>query len=106
MPVTDDTQHELGIEDMIGDKRAAVLALAAQYGAVDVRVFGSVARGEAAPGSDIDFLVGGNPAWSLLDRIRFKQALERLLGCPVDVVTDRALHPRIRARVLEEARWL
>ena len=100
------TQTGLGIEELIGGRREDVLALAARYGVTHVRVFGSVARGEATENSDIDLLVRKTTAWSLLDRIRFQQALERLLGRPVDVVTERTLHPRIRERVLREAKWL
>ena len=100
------TRTGLGIQEIIGERREAVLALAARYGVTRVRVFGSVARGEATEDSDIDLLVTKNTAWSLLDRIRFQHALERLLGRPVDVVTEHALHPRIRERVLQEARWL
>jgi len=100
------TQTGLGIQEVIGDRREAVLALAARYGATRVRVFGSVARGEATPQSDVDFLVAKTSAWSLLDRVRFQQDLERLLGRAVDVVTEQALHPRIREQVLREARWL
>jgi predicted nucleotidyltransferase len=96
-------QRHQNIDDRLGDKRAQVLALAARYGATDLRVFGSVARGEAGPDSDIDILVKPNPDWSLLDRIQFKQALETLLGCPVDLITDPTLHPRLRERVLQEA---
>ncbi len=101
--MTNSTKPTLTIENILKSKREQVLALAAKHGAYNVRVFGSVARGEAGPASDIDFLIEPNPSWSLLDHIRFKQALEELLGIRVDVVTDKTLHPRIRARVLKEA---
>jgi len=52
-----------------------------------VRVFGSLARGEAGPDSDIDILVKRDPGRSLLDIVAIKQDLEDLLGCEVDVVT-------------------
>lgn len=101
--MTNKEQRRQNIDARFGDKRAQILALAAQYGATDLRIFGSVARGEARPDSDIDILVKPNPNWSLLDRIQFKQALEALLGCPVDLITDPTLHPRIRERILREA---
>lgn len=104
--MSDQSTTGLGIDDVIGDKRAAVIALAAQYGVSDVRVFGSVARGNATADSDIDLLVVENKEWSLLDRIRFQQALEQLLEHSVDVVTEHTLHPLIRNRVLQEAQWL
>ncbi len=101
--MADQAQNGLTIEDVIGEKRAQVMALASENGAYDIRIFGSVARGEATADSDIDILIGVNPTWSLLDRIRFKQALEDLLDIPVDVTTEATLHPRLRERVLKEA---
>jgi len=68
-----------------------------------VRLFGSVVRNEARKSSDVDLLVKMERGRSLLDRIALKQELEDLLGCKVDVVTERALHWYIRDRVLEEA---
>ena len=96
-------QHGLGIEDIIGDKRDEIIALAHKHGASDVRVFGSVARGEATEDSDIDFLVN----WDY-DRIsswggaELYIELEDLLGRKVDIGTESQLRPRIRARVLVE----
>jgi uncharacterized protein len=68
-----------------------------------VRVFGSAARGEAEPDSDIDFLVDFEPGRSLLDLSRLWQDLEELLGRQVDVVEPGGLHWYIRDRVLQEA---
>jgi predicted nucleotidyltransferase len=68
-----------------------------------VRVFGSVARGEADEQSDIDFLVELEPGRTLLDLGGLQYDLEQLLGRRVDVVTERGLKPRIRERVLREA---
>lgn len=79
------------------------MRLAAQYGARNVRVFGSVARGENDERSDIDFLVDLEPGRSLFDLGGLLMALQELLALPVDVVTERGLRPRIRDRVLEEA---
>ena len=84
-------------------ERAKILDLAAQYGAYNVRVFGSVARGEADSTSDIDFLVEMEPGRSLLDLGGLLMELQNLLDCPVDIVTDKGLRTRIRERVLAEA---
>jgi predicted nucleotidyltransferase len=84
-------------------KREAILDLCARHGATKVRVFGSVARGEAQEGSDLDLLVVFEEGRTLLDHARLKLALEGLLGVPVDVVSEGALAPRLRERVLREA---
>jgi predicted nucleotidyltransferase len=85
-------------------RRAEIVALAARYGASNVRVFGSVARGEATPASDVDLLVDQD--WSRLSGwggMGLIVALQDLLGCRVDVATVEELKPRIRQRVLREA---
>jgi uncharacterized protein len=69
-------------------RRAEIIAVAARFGATDVRVIGSVARSSATPTSDIDFLVSLDPGRSLLDLGPLQVALEELLGCAVHVVTD------------------
>lgn len=84
-------------------QRAAILRLAERRGARNVRVFGSVARAEAAPASDVDFLVEFEPGRSLLDHGGLVEDLKELLACPVDVLSDRGLRPRFRERVLREA---
>jgi predicted nucleotidyltransferase len=84
-------------------KREAILNLCARHGATKVRVFGSVARGEAQEGSDLDLLVVFEEGRTLLDHARLKLALEGLLGVPVDVVSEGGLAPRLRERVLREA---
>ena len=73
------------------------------YGVSNIRVLGSVARGEADEKSDIDLLVDMEPGRNLLDLIGFLKDLESLLGCKVDVVTEKGLRERIRERVLKEA---
>ena len=83
--------------------RAEILAAAARHGATNVRVFGSVARGDAGATSDVDFLVDFEPGRSLLDLAGLLVDLEDLLGHPVDVVTEPGLKARIRQRVLAEA---
>lgn len=84
-------------------KRREILKIAAQYGARDVRVFGSAARDDAGPDSDVDFLVTLEPDRSLLDHAGLILALEALLGCEVDVVVEQGLRPRMREHVLAEA---
>ncbi len=84
-------------------QRAETLRLAAEHGARDIRVFGSVARGEADASSDIDFLVEMGAGRSLLDLGGLLEDLRELLKQPVDIVTERGLKARIRERVLREA---
>lgn len=91
------------LAEAIRQRRADILRIAASHGARDVRVFGSVARGEAGPGSDVDLLVRLEPGHHLLDLVAIKQDLEDLLGCEVEVVTEAALSPYIRDQVLQEA---
>ena len=86
--------------------RSELLAIAERYGARDVRIFGSVARGEDTAESDVDLLVRFEKAATLLDQGRLIAELERLLGREVDVVSESGLKPRIRERVLAEARPL
>lgn len=90
-------------EQLLKEKRDAILGLCAKYGAHHVRVFGSVARGEADECSDLDFIVELEPGRSLFDLGGLQYELEQLLGCRVDVVTERSLKARIRERVLREA---
>jgi len=90
-------------EKLLKEKRLDILRIAAKYGAHHVRIFGSAARGEADELSDIDFLVDMEPRRSLLDLGGFQAELEALLGCRVDVVTEKGLKTRIRGRVLAEA---
>jgi uncharacterized protein len=84
-------------------RRRAILRIATQHGARSVRVFGSVARGESDPDSDIDLLVQMKPGSSLFDQAAMLVELRDLLGHDVDVVTEEALRDRMRARVLREA---
>ncbi|WP_008309754.1 nucleotidyltransferase family protein [Leptolyngbya sp. PCC 6406] len=95
------------LSEVLQKNRAQVLAIAAKHGAHNVRVFGSVARGEETRDSDIDFLVDYDPAkvtpWFpgglLMD-------WQDLLGCRVDILTDQGISPLIRERVLAEAKPL
>ncbi len=83
--------------------RAGILDLAMRHGARDVRVFGSLARGEGGEASDLDLLVTLGEDRSLLDLVGLKQDVEDLIHRPVDVVTEQALSPYLRERVLSEA---
>ena len=87
-------------------RRKEILETASRNGAVNVRVFGSVARGDNRPDSDIDFLVNLEPGRSLLDLARLLRELNILLDHPVDVITEAGLRPRIKSKVLKEARPL
>jgi len=91
------------IEDTLRLKRAEILRIAARHGARNVRVFGSAVRGEMRPESDVDFLVDVGQEHSPFFPGGLLSDLEDLLGCPVDVVTENALHWYIRERVLREA---
>jgi uncharacterized protein len=93
----------MDLDKILKDERKEILRIAASHGAQNVRVFGSLARGEAGPDSDIDILVELDHGRSLLDIIAIKQDLEDLMGCDVDVVTEAAISPYIREQVLKEA---
>jgi predicted nucleotidyltransferase len=93
----------MAVEDLLKAKREEILRVCAKYGAYNVQVFGSVARGESAEQSDIDFLVELEPGRTLFDLGGLQYDLEQLLGCRADVVTERGLKPRVRERVLREA---
>ena len=92
------------LKQLIQDKREDILKIATKHGAFNVRVFGSVARGEETENSDIDFLIDYDlaktspwfPGGLLVD-------LEDLLGCKVDIVTEKSLHHLIKQRILKEA---
>ena len=84
-------------------QRNDILRIAARHGAHNVRVFGSVARGDARPDSDVDILVDMEPGRSLFDLGGLLYDLQTLLGVDVDVVTEKGLRPRIRAQVMQEA---
>ncbi len=93
----------MGIDDLLKAKRQDILRIAAKHGVRSIRVFGSVARGEADEQSDVDFLVEMEPGRSLFDMGGLLMDLRELLGRNVDVVSVRGLKPRIRERVLREA---
>jgi len=97
-------KHGLGIDDLLAGKREEILHLAAKHGAFNVRVFGSVARGEATADSDVDFLVDWDYARiSAWGGAGLFEELEALLGRPVDIATEQQLRPTMRARILRES---
>ncbi len=93
----------MNLARLIKDKREAILQIAAMHGARNVRVFGSVARGESGEESDIDFLVELEEGRDLFDLGALLMDLQDLLQCPVEMVTEPALPERIREKVLREA---
>lgn len=93
----------MNADQLLKLKRKEILRVAALYGGRNIRVFGSVARGEADDQSDIDFLVDMEPGRSMLDLGGMLMDLEAILGCNVDIVTERGLKPRIREKVIKEA---
>ena len=94
---------ELHIKNLIKARREEILSIARAHGAWDVRIFGSTARGDAGPDSDVDFLVEFEEGRSLLDHAALLVDLESLLGRKVDVATLGSLKNRVRERVLKEA---
>ena len=93
----------MSLDGVIREKRGEILRIAAKYGAHNIRVFGSLARGEANETSDVDLLVEFEPGRSLLDHSGLKIDLQELLGFKVDVVEPDALHWVIRDDVLNQA---
>jgi len=92
--------------ELLQHNREEILRVASRRGATNVRVFGSVARGDEQADSDLDFLVDLEPGRSLLDLGGLLMDLQELLGRKVDVVTENGLHWYIRDRVLKEAKPL
>ena len=88
---------------VLAERRSEILGLAERYRAGEVRVFGSVVRGEATEDSDVDFLITPRHGCSLFDLGGLLEDLRELLGCRVDLVTEDGLKPRLRERVLKEA---
>ncbi|WLT40713.1 nucleotidyltransferase family protein (plasmid) [Synechocystis sp. B12] len=84
-------------------KKSEILAIAQKYGASNIRVFGSCARGDMTSESDIDFLMDIEKGNSLFHRIQLIQELEDLLGTRIDIAKPENLHSRIRDQVLDEA---
>lgn len=93
----------MGVDELIGPQRDVIRRIAEKHGAINVRVFGSVARGEAGPDSDVDLLIDAGPVTSPWFPGGLVADLEALLGRRVDVVTERGLRPELRPYVLREA---
>lgn len=91
------------LEELRGRYRAEIVAIATKRGARNVRVFGSIARGDQSTHSEIDFLVDFKPGRSLLDLTGLWLDLEAALDCKVDVVSSRGLKPRLSAEVMRDA---
>ena len=91
------------IDKLLKEHRVDIIALAAKHGAGNVRIFGSVVRGESGPRSDVDFLVEMEPGRTLLDMGGLLMDLQDLLGVEVDVVTENGLRKRIRQHVMDQA---
>jgi predicted nucleotidyltransferase len=87
--------------DELRRKKTEIMRVAERYGAKDIRIFGSFARGEDTAESDADFLV--NMEGSLLQRVALMQDLQELLGRKVDIVTERSIHWYVRDRIINEA---
>ena len=92
----------MALESLVHFQRE-ILDMAARHGARNIRVFGSVARGDDRPDSDLDLLVDVEPGRTLLDVIAFEQDLRELLGRRVDVLTEGGLSPYLQERILAEA---
>ena len=104
--VFNEAQNDMLPSEVLKSKREEILALARNAGALGVRVFGSVARGEDSPTSDLDLLISPGPRMSLLEFAGLRIDIERALGIRVDLVSEGGLHPLLRTKVLAEARPL
>ena len=91
------------IEELRRSNKEQILHLAANYGVRNVRIFGSVARGDSSASSDIDFLVDLDPDRTLMDLGGLLTGLQEILHVPVDIATERMLRPKVRDRALREA---
>ncbi len=89
--------------ELLSQKREDILRIATKHGAYNIRVFGSVARGEAGPDSDIDLLIEKGPTTSSWFPAGLVLELEEVLGHRVEIVTEQALNRHLRDRVLREA---
>ena len=92
----------MDIRALLNEKREEILRLATKHGAANVRIFGSVARGDPGPESDVDFFVRLEPGTMLLRHAALVRELKSLLGRDVHVVSERALRERIKDRVIRE----
>lgn len=93
----------MGVNELLAGMRCEILRIADKYGAADVRVIGSFARGQAGPDSDLDLLVRWRPEASLFDHAGLVVELERLLNRKVDIASDGWIKPGIRENVFRDA---
>jgi len=93
----------MGLRETLRARRGEIAEIAGRYGVSHVRIFGSVARGEETEHSDLDLLVRLERGRTLLDLAGLGDDLEALLGCRVQIVTEGAVHPLLRQRILAEA---
>jgi hypothetical protein len=91
------------VGDTIREQREAIIRIAGRHGATEVRLIGSVARGEARADSDVDLLVTWSEGTSLLDQAALTLELEKLLGRKVDIASDGWVEPSIRESVYRDA---
>lgn len=87
-------------------KRKKIMEIAAQYGAKNLRVFGSVARGEDNSKSDVDFLIDMERGRSYFDLVSLSDALEKILKCKIDLITSKGVSPYLKKRIFFEAKPL
>ena len=97
-------ETEMTLQELIKEKRPVIRKIAAKHGAKNIRIFGSVVRGESSQESDIDFLVDAGPETSSWFPAGLILDLEEILGCRVEVVTERGLNPHLREHVLRGPR--
>lgn len=93
----------MNFNELLKEKREEILRIAARHGARNIRVFGSVVRGEADERSDIDLLIELESGRSLMEHAALVIELEDLLKCKVDVAVESGLKERVREHVLNEA---
>jgi len=91
------------LRQLIAEKRDDIVSIATRHGARNIRLFGSVVRGEDGPDSDVDLLVDAGPTTSSWFPAGLILDLQQILGRPVEIVTERGLNPLVRQRVLQEA---
>jgi predicted nucleotidyltransferase len=96
----------MSLSETLQSNREQLFAIAHRFGARNVRVFGSLARGQERPGSDLDLLVDMAPGRSLLDLIGLEQEITDLLGCTVDIVVEGGISPYLEPQILAEAKPL
>jgi predicted nucleotidyltransferase len=103
---TDATLQRVSALEVVRSRASEIRAIAAAHGARNVRVVGSVARGTDRQDSDLDLLVNFDQGVGLLDHAKLVLELEALLGCKVDVASERGVRTNIRIRLEADAKPL